>query len=120
MIEPYSIMTALAIKHYIADYIFNPLFTTPTNKHIYGSRGSLEHLLTHMVFCFLCLVLFLPLDVVIYAMLFDGFVHYHQDFFKTKFLHKRKGLSDRFRRAITGGDQLVHILTYVIIVAVVT
>ncbi len=68
-------------------------------------------------FCFICLVLFLPLDVVIYCMLFDAFIHYHQDYFKTKWLYKRKGLSDRVRRAITGGDQLVHILTYITIVA---
>ena len=120
MIEPWLIMSSLAFKHYLADYIFNPLFIVPTNKHIYGSRGSLEHLGVHMFFCFLALISFIPLNWVIYAVLFDGFVHYHEDYIKTKFLYKRKGLSDRFRRAITGLDQLVHILTYVIIVACVT
>ena len=115
-----TLMMALALKHYMADYLFNPLWTTPTNKHIYGSRGSLEHIGTHIVFCFICLVLFLPLDVVIYCVLFDAFIHYHQDYFKTKWLYKRKGLSDRIRRAITGGDQLVHILTYITIVALVS
>ena len=111
-----EIMTALAIKHVLADYVFNPAYE-PTDKHIYGSIGSLAHLGTHMVFCFLALVWFLPLDIVMYAMLFDGFVHYHEDYVKTKYLYKRKGLSDRYRRAITGIDQLVHMLTYVAIYA---
>ena len=53
-------------------------------------------------------------------MLFDAFIHYHQDYFKTKWLYKRKGLTDRVRWAITGGDQLVHILTYITIVTWVT
>ena len=112
-----EIMIALAIKHYLADYIFNPAFTVPVRKDIYGSRGSLEHTGMHMFWCVVALVWFLPLKVVILAALFDGFVHYHEDYIKTKFLHKRKGLSDRIRRAITGADQLVHILTYIIIVA---
>ena len=110
-----EIVAALCIKHFFADYIFNPAYQ-PTNKHIYGSIGSLAHLGTHMAFCFLALMWFLPLDIVIYAMLFDGWVHYHEDWIKTKYLYKRKGLSDRFRRALTGLDQLIHLLTYVIIV----
>ena len=115
-----TIMTALAVKHFLADYVFNPVYTVPVNKHIYGSRGSLEHIGVHMLFCFLALVFFIPLEWVFYAVLFDGFVHYHEDYIKTKFLYKRKGMPQRLRRSITGLDQLVHILTYIIIVAVVT
>jgi len=111
-----TIMTALAIKHYLADYIFNPAFQ-PTDKHIYGSKGSFGHLGMHMFWCVIALVWFLPIKVVILATLFDGFIHYHEDYIKTKFLYKRKGLSGRVRRAITGADQLIHILTYVTIVA---
>ena len=111
------IMTALAIKHYLADYIFNPVWTVPVRKDIYGSRGSLEHISMHMFWCLIALVWFLPIKVVILATLFDAFIHYHQDYFKTKFLYKRKGLSEATRRAITGADQLVHILTYIVIVA---
>ena len=114
-----EIMTVLIIKHYLADYVFNPAYT-PTDKHIYGSLGSLAHLGTHMAFCFLALIWFLPLDIVIYAMFFDGWIHYHEDWIKTKYLHKRKGLSDKFRRIITGFDQLVHMLTYVVIAWIVT
>ena len=115
-----EIMIALAIKHYLADYIFNPAFTVPVRKDIYGSRGSLEHVGMHMAWCIVALVWFLPIKVVILATLFDAFIHYHQDYFKTKFLYKRKGLSEATRRAITGADQLVHILTYIIITAAVT
>ena len=113
-------MTALAIKHFLADYIFNPAYTVPVRKDIYGSRGSLEHVGMHMAWCIVALVWFLPIKVVILATLFDSFVHYHQDYIKTKWLYRRKGLSDRVRRAITGADQLVHILTYIIIATVVT
>ena len=114
-----EIIIALAIKHFLADYIFNPAFT-PTDKHIYGSIGSFGHLGMHMFWCIVALVWFLPFKVVILATLFDGFVHYHEDYIKTKWLYRRKGLSDRVRRAITGADQLVHILTYIIIATVVT
>ena len=116
MDETATLMSILAMKHFLADYVFNPLHTVPTNKHIYGSRGSLEHLGVHMFFCFFALVPFASFPIILYVMLFDGFVHYHEDFIKTKYLHKRKGLSERFRRSITGFDQLVHILTYVVIV----
>tara|TARA_B100000809_G_scaffold254947_1_gene292813 strand:+ start:507 stop:860 length:354 start_codon:yes stop_codon:yes gene_type:complete len=115
-----EIMIALAIKHYLADYIFNPAFTVPVRKDIYGSRGSLEHIGMHMFWCVIALVCFLPFKVVILATLFDAIIHYHQDYFKTKWLYEREGLSDRVRRAITGADQLVHILTYIIIAAWVT
>jgi hypothetical protein len=108
------ILVTLVLKHFLADYVFNPAYE-PTNKHIYGSKGSLAHLGVHMVFCFLALIPFLPLTVTIQMMLFDGFVHYHEDWIKTKYLYKRKGLSDKFRRAITGADQLVHMLTYIAI-----
>ena len=116
MDETATLMTVLAMKHFLADYVFNPVYTVPTNKHIYGSRGSLEHLGVHMFFCFVALIPFVSFPLVLYAMLFDGFIHYHEDFIKTKFLWKRKGLDQRTRRAITGLDQLVHILTYVVIV----
>ena len=115
-----TLMSALAMKHFLADYIFNPVYTVPTNKHIYGSRGSLEHLGVHMFFCFFALVPFASFPLVIGAMLFDGFIHYHEDWIKTKYLYKRKGLSDRFRRAITGMDQLIHMLTYITITWAVT
>jgi len=115
-----TIMLLLSIKHFIADYVFNPVWTVPVNKHIYGSRGSLEHTGMHMFWCAILLVGFLPLKVVILATLFDGFVHYHEDWLKTKYLHKNKGLSNQHRRVITGFDQLVHIITYIIIVAWVT
>ena len=114
-----EIVAALSIKHFFADYIFNPAYQ-PTDKHIYGSIGSLAHLATHMFFCFLALIGFLPLGIVLLAMFFDGFVHYHEDYFKTKYLYKRKGLSERVRRAITGLDQLIHMLTYVVIAWAVT
>jgi len=112
-----EIMVALAIKHFFADYVFNNI---PSNKHIYGSRGSIRHVVIHMTGCFLALIGFLPLGIVLLAMFFDGFVHYHEDYFKTKYLYKRKGLSDRHRRAVTGLDQLVHIITYIIIAWAVT
>ena len=48
-----EVLTALMIKHFLADYVFNPAMT-PTDKHIYGSIGSVAHLATHMLFCITC------------------------------------------------------------------
>ena len=110
-----TVMTLLLIKHFLADYVFNPAYQ-PTEKHIYGSIGSLAHVGTHMLWCFALLVWVLPVGTVAIITLFDGLVHYHEDYIKTKFLHERKGLSGRVRRCIRGIDQLVHMLTYVVIV----
>ena len=112
-----EIMTVLIIKHYLADYVFN---NTPSNKHIYGSAGSLNHLVIHMLFCILALIFLIPIHLALLATVFDGFMHYHVDWQKTKYIYKRKGLSDKFRRAITGMDQLIHMLTYVVIAWAVT
>ena len=110
-----TVMILLLIKHFLADYVFNPAYQ-PTEKHIYGSLGSLAHVGTHMLWCFALLIWVLPIEIVAVVTLFDGFIHYHEDYVKTKFLYKKKGLSDRVRRCITGFDQLVHMLTYVAIV----
>ena len=114
-----EVLTALMIKHFLADYVFNPAMT-PTDKHIYGSIGSVAHLATHMLFCILALISLVPIPLALLATMFDGFIHYHEDWLKTKYLHKRKGLSDRVRRIITGFDQLVHMLTYVVIAWAIT
>ena len=112
-----QVMLALAIKHFLADYVFNSI---PSNKHIYGSSGSIRHLSIHMFWCFAVLIWVLPLDYVIMATAFDGFIHYHEDYIKSKFIYKHKELSIHSRRIITGFDQLVHILTYILIAWAVT
>ena len=115
-----EVITSLLIKHFLADYVFNPAYTVPVDKHIYGGRGGLEHTAMHMFWTFALLVWILPVQTVCYVALFDGFIHYHEDWIKTKYLYKRKGLSEQFRRCITGFDQLVHMLTYVAITYFVT
>ena len=112
-----EVLAALMIKHYLADYVFN---NTPSNKHIYGSAGSVNHLIIHMLFCTLALIFLVPIHLALLAIIFDGFIHYHEDWLKSRYLYKRKGLSERVRRAITGFDQLVHMLTYILIAWVVT
>ena len=73
-----------------------------------------------MLFCTLALIFLVPIHLALLAIIFDGFIHYHEDWLKSKYLYKRKGLSERVRRAITGFDQLVHMLTYILIAWAVT
>jgi|TARA_B100000959_G_C14918893_1_gene598605 hypothetical protein len=111
-----EVLIALFVKHFLADYAFNQI---PSNKHIYGSQGSFRHLAIHMSWCFPLLIWLLPLDLVITATFIDGFIHYHLDYIKSKIVHKND-FSVHTRRIITGFDQLLHLLTYVLIAHIVT
>jgi len=112
-----EIAIALILKHFVVDYLFNPIFG-PSQKHIYGSRGSLFHSGFHMVSCLFVLLCFISFEFALLAAIFDGLTHYHIDYIKAKILQKYKKRSKKFKLTIMVLDQCLHVLNYVIIIVV--
>ena len=110
MVLSQKILLAFLIKHFFADYYFNPAYV-PACKHIYGSKGSLYHVLVHSLFCGVFLVWFVSLDLLLLAIILDALAHYHIDYVKSLLLSLKKW-PPRIILLIIVFDQVLHLLTY--------
>ena len=119
-------MTAFIAKHFVCD--FHPKIQTPEmylNKGIYGHPGGIAHAFVHVFASTLILLAFSSAYsrsyvfwVFIGLLLFEGLVHYHMDWFKMWWC-KRKGYKPDTHPQFwfwLGIDQMVHYLTYVVMV----
>lgn len=127
-------MTAFIIKHFVCD--FHPRIQTPAmylNKGTYGHLGGIAHALVHVTASALILWAFFPVEssgfpftyekshvllTYLGLLLFEGQVHYHMDWFKMWWC-KRKGYKPDTHPQFwfwLGIDQMVHYLTYVVMV----
>ena len=112
-------ITYLMCKHMLADYVWQTPYMF-RNKGRYGHPGGLVHAGLHVVMT-LPLFLFLPPATrnLAIAILAGEFVaHYHIDWVKEK-LTERYNLVPTMPRFwnLHGADQLMHGLTYVVIIA---
>lgn len=113
------LMCLFILKHFIADF---PLQSQRmvNEKGTYGARGGLDHAATHTMFTLIILLAWLPfyepwaLLAVVLASL-DGVLHYHIDWAK---MNLGRGLTpeDRSYWTLLGVDQLLHYLTYILII----
>ena len=115
------LMSLFIIKHYICDF---PLQTywMAMNKGTYGHKGGLAHagiqvlgtFVIFIVFCQYSGIFFTP-TVFLGAIIIEGVIHYHIDWFKmwlnNKFEWKPESSSEFW--ILLGFDQLLHYLTYV-------
>jgi len=105
------------VKHVLCDFVLQTAAQI-RSKAIYGSRGGLIHAGLHGI-ASLPAILLLDHSVVVPAIVAGEFVvHYHVDWLKMAIIRVR-GLSpdDRLYWIIFGADQLLHQMTYVIILA---
>jgi hypothetical protein len=107
----------LFIKHFICDF---PLQANPwiyRNKGTYMHPGGIAHASIHALGTLLVLAPFIGSASILYATI-DMLVHYHIDWSKMK-ISKRYDLqpnnSERFW-ILLGFDQLLHHITYFVIV----
>lgn len=111
-------ISLLLIKHTVADFLLQTARQRAT-KGVYGALGGLTHAGTHVVLTAPVLLLFPELDPMRAATILAGefIVHYHIDWAKEQFVHRRHWSSNdtAFWWAL-GLDQLMHGLTYVAIV----
>ena len=112
-------ITLLMIKHVIADYFMQYSWMI-RDKGNYGAWGGLAHSGYHGILTALVFALFLEQAILFSILLglLDSVVHYHVDYVKSN-VWKTKGYTpaNQMYWITHGVDQLLHLLTYVAIVA---
>lgn len=108
-----------SIKHFVVDYLLQKKYQY-SNKGTYGHPGGLLHAGLHGVGTFLVLMggSLVMLPVVILLSLMDSVLHYHIDWAKTN-INKKMGWGPDTHEEfwwLMGLDQLLHSLTYVLII----
>lgn len=113
------LLALLFIKHFIADFLYQPPFQWK-NKGTYGHLGGLVHAGQHSLLTLLILLFFMAPALALGLSLAEFVIHYHMDWFKMWF-NKKKGWGATTHNefwVLMGFDQLVHSLTYVGIAAI--
>ena len=109
-------LAALFVKHFIADFLYQPPYQWQ-NKGTYGHLGGIAHTAQHIGLSAVILALFgAPPAWLLGLVIFEAIVHYHMDWFKMN-LNARKGWKCNTHNEfwiLTGFDQLVHALTYLV------
>ena len=116
-----TLLTLLLVKHFIWDFYYQPAYMWQ-NKGIFGHWGGISHSGIHAFTTYIILCFFV--DSTEFALLLavgEFVIHYITDYAKMN-INRIKGWGatthDEFWQ-LTGFDQLVHQLTYVVIIAAV-
>lgn len=114
------LLTLLSLKHFIIDFPLQTPFQWK-NKGTYLHPGGLVHAGLHAFGTWLCIVWFAPLAAY-YLALLDMFIHYHVDWAKMNINKKYGWQPDQHPEfwVLLGLDQLLHVLTYILIVSLIT
>lgn len=109
----------LFVKHFICDFPLQASSWIYRNKGNYGHIGGLTHAVIHGIGTFAVLYYWLGTNAWVYAVI-DMLIHYHIDWTKayiSKKLDIRADNSTWFW-TLLGFDQLLHHLTYFLIIAI--
>ena len=119
MIEFYA-LTALLLKHTVFDYFVQTGYMIK-DKADYGAKGGLLHGALHGVGTFIALAPFVSVSTAFLCAVADTIVHYHIDYVKSNIMRQRQpNPAQQEYWVLHGIDQLLHTLTYVAIVWLVT
>ena len=114
-------VAAFAVKHWLCDFVLQTLRQVET-KGQYGSWGGISHALTHGIGTAVVLSVFAIANVDVHHIAFlaglDAVFHYHIDWFKQQMTRGMIPAHPKFWTWL-GFDQLLHYLTYVIIIALI-
>ncbi len=111
------LLTLLFIKHFVFDFLYQPPYQWQ-NKGTYGHIGGIIHSGQHALSTLLILLFFISAPVAAAIAGLEFLIHYHMDWFKMKY-NKLKGWTATTHNEfwiLLGVDQLVHSLTYILIV----
>ena len=108
-----------AIKHWVCDFILQ----TPqmiAEKGTYGKLYGIQHAVIHGIGTLaIGLLLSRHIEAVVFVTVLDTLMHYHIDFIKENFVrYKNITKEDSSWWVILGADQLLHTLTYVLIIGI--
>ncbi len=113
-------VAVLMLKHTLADFCLQTPYQY-LNKGQYGHPGGLLHAFIHVALTPLVYLVLVPGSLLIAAAIAAGefILHYHIDWLKEQIIHRNNWTTQNpgFWYAL-GTDQLVHGLTYLLIVAV--
>jgi hypothetical protein len=114
-------LLALEVKHFLCDFVFQTEYQIRT-KGIYGHVGGFLHSGYHMIGSLpALLIMHAPLRAIVIVMAGEFLVHYHTDWTKSNVdSHFDWGQSDARYWMVFGTDQLIHQLTYLAIVTLLT
>ena len=112
-------LVLLQAKHFVCDFVLQTPYQK-RNKGKYGHPGGLIHAGLHAVGALPAIVLLTRAPELIAAIAAaEGVAHYHIDWLKMAIIRRRALSRDEMRYAIvTGADQFLHQMGYVIILAV--
>jgi hypothetical protein len=108
----------LMVKHTVADFYLQSSFQY-LHKGIYGHPGGLLHSTIHVALTPLVYLVLAPASLLLVAgiAVSEFLVHYHVDWFKERLTHQNNWTPQcRVFWFALGTDQLVHGLTYLVIV----
>ena len=113
-------VAVLMVKHALADFYLQTPYQY-LNKGTYGHPGGLLHAAIHMALTPFVYLVLLPGSLLLAGSIALGefLVHYHVDWLKEQNLRRNELTTQTpgFWHAL-GTDQLIHGLTYLVIVAV--
>ncbi|HET9936076.1 MAG TPA: DUF3307 domain-containing protein [Methyloceanibacter sp.] len=113
-------VAVLMVKHALADFYLQTRYQY-LNKGTYGHPGGLLHAAIHMALTPFVYLVLLPGSLLLAGSIALGefLVHYHVDWLKEQILRRNELTTQTpgFWHAL-GADQLIHGLTYLVIVAV--
>jgi len=114
--EILTILAALQIKHYIADFWIQSYAQT-IKKGIYWDPVGFSHTLDHVAGTLLVLLILIPFInispiLILFCGLIDLIVHYHVDWLKVRFGCK-DNCNPKYWREF-GADQFAHQVTYLL------
>ncbi|MCP4316856.1 MAG: DUF3307 domain-containing protein [Hyphomicrobiales bacterium] len=113
-------LVGLQIKHFVADYTLQWPSMIAGKCH-FNRAGGYVHAGIHILLTLLVLVFCdLPATLIAMLLVFEFIVHYATDYAKGSYdcAHKLNANTRHFW-VVHGADQLVHQLTYAIILAVI-
>jgi len=113
-------VAVLMLKHAVADFYLQSSYQY-LNKRTYGHRGGFLHSAIHAALTPLVYLVLAPASLLLVAGIAVGefLVHYHVDWLKEQLIHRNNWTPQcRMFWFALGTDQLVHGLTYLVIVGV--
>jgi hypothetical protein len=114
------LITLLFIKHFICDFLYQPKFQW-ANKGTYGHPGGIVHAGQHAIATLAILLFFTSPLLALGLSFFELVAHYHIDWAKMN-INKTKGWGANTHEQfwqLLGVDQLLHQLTYVVILCLI-
>ena len=120
MNDTLCLMMLLSIKHFVVDFPLQGPYQYQ-NKGSYGHFGGILHASLHGIGTALCFWWYAPMACILLGFLDFGY-HYHIDWAKMN-LNKKFGWGPTTHEQfwwLLGLDQLLHVLTYIGLVSLVT